>query len=159
MTPDEVRAGVDDIQAVAITLMYEAGGEPVEGKIAVGNVIRNRVGHPRRFSATYRGVCVQRSQFSCWWQYGGELNYLRLLNTAGALILGNALPLKELELLIFRECWYLAEGIIGGQLRDRVNGATDYFAPAAMKPKGATPKAALGRPTIKVGSQLFYTAL
>ena len=36
----EARSRLDDWQALTITLFAEAGAEPVEGKIAVGNVIR-----------------------------------------------------------------------------------------------------------------------
>lgn len=159
MTPDEIRAALTDSQAVALTLMFEGASEPVEGRVAIGSVIRNRVQHPKRFSATYRGVCVQRAQFSCWWLFGGETNYLRLMRAAGAVVAGQAPPFNDREADIFRECWHIAEGIMGGYILDNTGGATNYYAPAAMKPKGSVPKEAVGRPSLRIGSQIFYSAL
>lgn len=158
MSPDDVRAGVTDLQALALTLMFEAGSEPVEGKIAVGCVVRNRVDHPKRFSDSYRGVCTARSQFSCWWAFGGAVNNMRLMAAATALVSGQPPPFTDLEAGAFRECWFLAEGIIGGQIRDNTRGALNYYAPLAMKPVGRVPDDAQGRPSIRVGTQIFYSA-
>ena len=158
-SPDEIRAGLDDMSALSLTLMFEAGGEPIEGQIAVACVIRNRVNHPKRFSDTYRAVCVSRSQFSCWWPWGGQRNYERCLAVASALKSGVVIPFAGLELSIFQQCIYVAEGVIGGQIRDRVKGATHYYAPAAMRPAGSVPSWARGlQPAAKVGSQLFFVA-
>ena len=43
MTLDPLFATLDDAQVIALTLYGEARGEGVEGRIAVANVIRNRL--------------------------------------------------------------------------------------------------------------------
>jgi spore germination cell wall hydrolase CwlJ-like protein len=156
---EALRATVDDFQALALTLMFEGGGEPIEGRIAIGSVIRNRVGHPKRFQPTFRGVCTARSQFSCWWSWGGAANFGRLVDVTDKLLRGETLPFSALETSVFQECCYVAEGIIGGQIRDRVRFATHYYNPAAMVPKGKVPEWAKGlSPVAKVGAHLFFVA-
>ena len=52
--------------AIAITTIWrEARGESWAGKVAVANVIRNRMADPRWLD-TPGGVCCQPAQFSCW---------------------------------------------------------------------------------------------
>ena len=65
LTDAEVKARLSDLEVTLVTLFGEARGEPVEGLIAVGSVIRNRV-KAARFGSTYRAVCLARWQFSCW---------------------------------------------------------------------------------------------
>ena len=67
------------IELVGLTLYGEARGEPIEGIVAVGCVIRNRV----KFEGSFYAVCLKPRQFSCWNQ--DDPNYSVLLN----LILGN----------------------------------------------------------------------
>lgn len=52
-----------DIQCMAKAIYHEARGEPVMGQIAVGWVIRNRVGH-RWFEDSICGVVYQDSAFT-----------------------------------------------------------------------------------------------
>lgn len=54
-----------ELIVVAQTVLGEAEGEPVEGKVAVAWVIRNRVDSPQ-FPDTSAKVCLQPMQFSCW---------------------------------------------------------------------------------------------
>mgnify|MGYP000359002702 CR=1 FL=1 len=54
-----------DIQCLARNIFHEAGGEPEEGKVAVGIVTLNRVEDPN-FPKTVCGVVQQPKQFS-WW--------------------------------------------------------------------------------------------
>jgi spore germination cell wall hydrolase CwlJ-like protein len=50
-------------QVAVETILLEAANQPMDGQIAVGNVIRNRA----RTSGTYfEAVCLKRYQFSCW---------------------------------------------------------------------------------------------
>jgi N-acetylmuramoyl-L-alanine amidase len=50
---------------MALTIFFEAGGESADGKIAVANVIKNRVNH-NKFPNTYAEVIFQPRQFSCY---------------------------------------------------------------------------------------------
>lgn len=51
---------------MAITIWREARGEPMRGKIGVGEVIRNRRDDPRRWKDTIIEVVLQPWQFSSW---------------------------------------------------------------------------------------------
>lgn len=123
MTRDELKAAVSDRIALICTLLGEAGGEPIEGQIAVGCVIRNRL----TAKTTYRDVCLAARQFSCWDDQGAD--GARVYATAEALLarqpIGEANVLSEL-------CW-VADGILGNQLRDRVNGSTNYLTSALYR--------------------------
>jgi conjugal transfer mating pair stabilization protein TraG len=159
MSDLEYRNALDDLQATTITLFAEGRGEPIDFRIAVACVIRNRVAHPSRFAATYRGVCLQRQQFSCWIPAGGAENADLCTQLTRALVDRTTLPLTPLEAEIFRETWWVAEATIGSILRDRSNGSTHYYSPAAMKPKGTAPAWAKGlSPATTVNGSLFFRA-
>lgn len=168
MTPEQeaaITAALDDEQATALTMVAEAAGDNAEGassveeRLAVGTVIRNRVqASGRRWAKTFRGVCLARSQFSCW-NPGTDPNHVRLMALAGRLVAGLASDDP-----IYAETVYLARGIIGGVILDRTGGATHYYAPAAMNPAGSKPfwvylngkNGPEHRPTAVIGSQVFY---
>lgn len=158
---DEVtRTALSELHTLALTIFGEAAGELIEGKVAVGCVVRNRVLDGRRFGRTYKTVCHRRAQFSCWWRFGGEANYNRVMAVARAFVAGVGPPLATRELAVLQECLFVAEGIIGGQLRDRVNGATHYYAPDAMVPRGRVPDWAASRiPSAKAGRHLFFAGV
>ena len=157
MNDDVLRGRLSDHIALALTLFGEAAGEPVESRIAVGNVIRNRLGEPRRYGQSYRDVCHKRSQFSCWWAWGGADNYHRLMALAAAVVEGHQLPITGYALDVYQECLFLSEGIIGGQLRDNTKGATHYYNPAAMVPRGRVPDWAQRLlPCARAGAHLFF---
>jgi len=61
----------DDVDTMARTLWGEARNEGSRGMQAVANVIMNRVRSPR-WPSTPRAVCLQRAQFSCWWDEQAE---------------------------------------------------------------------------------------
>lgn len=145
-------------QVLAITLYGEARGEQVEGRIAIASVIRNRVNtdlggdqKPDWWGEDYKGVCLAPWQFSCWTPKGGEQNYAEIMSVVRAAVNGAAIG------PIMRECAWIAFGIIGGDIRDRVKGATHYYNPAAMVPKNRVPDWAKGKtPVALVGSHLFF---
>lgn len=140
-----------DAQILALTLWGEGRGEPVEGRIAVGCVIRNRV-QLSKWGDSYPRVCLAPWQFSCWRRQGGAVNYERVMEQARRFANG-----EESGDTILRECGWIAHGIIAGWLRDRVDGATHYYAPAAMTPKGKLPAWAIGQqPCAFVGGHVFY---
>lgn len=54
----------DEIYVLALNIYYEARGEPTEGKIAVAQVVFNRI-HDGRYPTTVRGVVTQRRDKVC----------------------------------------------------------------------------------------------
>lgn len=59
--PDDILD--EDTKLLAQIIHAEAKGEPYEGKLAVGNVVMNRVEHPY-YPDTIEGVIFQKGQFS-----------------------------------------------------------------------------------------------
>lgn len=60
-----VPASWPGLMVLAGTLIGEAEGEPYLGKLAVAEVIMERV-RDKRWPNTVAGVCFQPFQFSCW---------------------------------------------------------------------------------------------
>ena len=56
----------DDLWIFAKTIWAEARGEPLEGQIAVANVILNRARQGGWWGDDVAGVCCKSKQFSCW---------------------------------------------------------------------------------------------
>ena len=59
----EVSFAEGDLKLLANLIYCEAGGEPYEGKLAVGAVVINRV-RSAKFPGTVMGVIYQKKQFS-----------------------------------------------------------------------------------------------
>ncbi len=120
-TAAAIKAGLTDRQALGCTLYGEARGETVRGQVAVACVIRNRVKRPGRFGDTYRAVCLRKSQFSCWWAWGGKVNYARTLDAAAALQRHDTLlgPLMA-------RCLRIADAVMAEHQEDITAGADHY---------------------------------
>ena len=117
-------SSLSDQQALALTMFGEARGEAVEGRIAVGCVVRERV-HDPRWPDTYREVCLQTWQFSCW--NTSDPNHAKLMRLATLFLADFAIRSSTPLDPMLRECLYLAEGVIGGQILDRVGRANHYL--------------------------------
>lgn len=63
ITPGDVAYQADVLYWLSHIINAESGNQPLEGKIAVGNVVRNRVASSRFPNTTYE-VIFQRGQFS-----------------------------------------------------------------------------------------------
>lgn len=135
-----------DTDVLAATLWGEARGEPIEGKIAVACVIRNRLA-TGRWGKTYTSVCRATKQFSCW-NSSEDANHVALMALVARVQQGD-----HVEDAVLDECYWVAQGVIGLDLSDRSNHATHYHV-ASMNPR---PKWALDQsPCAVAGSHLFY---
>lgn len=147
----ELRAHLDkltDAQVVALVLFGEARSEPVEGAIAVANVIRNRVTARRWFGADYREVCLKPWQFSCLSKAGGEENYERVLAFANHMASG-----AEVRDPFARQSIGVAYCIMHDYFLDNVKHATSYHV-ATMLPR---PSWARDVPPVKqIHGHVFY---
>lgn len=156
--PEEMRELVTkatEAQIVSLVLYGEARAEPVQGIVAVGCVIRNRVKadlhndkKPDWWGEKYSGVCTAPWQFSCLTPKGGEKNYKAVLALANRMVSG--LPVNgEHE----RQCIWIAHGIIGDYALDNVKASFHYHS-ASMIPR---PKWAQGHtPVTQIGAHVFY---
>lgn len=109
---------------LARTIWGEARGDGAAGMRAVAAVIMNRVAS-RRYPNTVQGVVLQPWQFSMW--IAGEPN-------------GAAARAVTDADRNFRTALGIAEDALTGRLSDPTDGATLYYAPAAMVPAGSTPR-------------------
>ena len=130
LTPKDRR----QIQCLAENTYFEAGNQTVKGKIAVNNVVMNRVNDPKeRFGNTpcsvvsqkYRGVC----QFS--WKCEGRKK------------------IRDQEL--FEQSKKIAEQVYLGNYGDVTGGAKFYHANYVSPPWGKR----MSRLT-KIGAHIFY---
>lgn len=146
MTDQELFARLTDEDALALTIYGEARGEPLHGQAAVGCVVRNRTKDPR-WPDTYKGVCLQPKQFSCW-NPGFDAN-AQAVRTMGERLVsgGNADP-------ALRQCGWIAAGVIDGIILDATKGADHYMTEQLYRL--ATPKWARAmRETARIGSHVF----
>lgn len=165
MTREEILAGLNDFFALVCTIYGEARGEPLEGQVAVGCVIRNRVLSPYRWATSYRGVCLEPLQFSCWSPAGGEENHAATLAYAERMLGDFAeerfdpVPIADVE----RQLRWIADGIIGGHIADRVYGANHYLASwligsghAPTWARTSPHSSALRSPVDEIGGHSFF---
>ena len=77
------RATLTPRQALVLTLWGEARGESPNGQIAVAQLIEHRR-TLARWGTTWTDVVLARSQFSCWWLFGGASNAEAVYDLADA---------------------------------------------------------------------------
>lgn len=95
-------------QILALTIYGEARGESVEGQIAVGSVILERVDKKGWMGKTISSVCLKPYQFSCFNE--NDPNYPKLLRIS-----------EQWDEAIetntdINECWGIALGLITGNI-------------------------------------------
>lgn len=141
-------APLADEAILGLTLFGEARGEPIEGIIAVGHVIRNRSkDSKKRWPDSLRGVCLQKHQFSCWAEGGGKANHDAVIAAAQSLLVKDA-PSELLE-----QCAWVALGIANGALLDNSKGANHYHT-IQMRPRPSWAQAHV--PVLQKGNHVFY---
>ena len=154
MTDKEVLAELSDFHVLALTLWGEARGEELEGRVAVGCVIRNRVIVPQ-FPDTIKDVCLQPWQFSCWRPEGGGENYRLVISLAHRLTENDAVKSTIPTDAIWLETLWLTEGLMNGIVRDRIGGANHYLTRTLWET--APPKWTQGqRPVAFVQRHVFF---
>lgn len=148
-TDTEIRAALGFREAVALTLWGEARAEPIEGIVGVACVIRNRrlaTGHD------WARIVHAKLQFSCWWRQGGEANFTRVMTLARSMLTGMPIMADG-----WRECLWVADGVMANYVRDNTGGARHYLTKTLLetKPpawaKGRTPSVVLGHHAFIVG--------
>lgn len=139
-----------DADFLALTCWGEGRSEPIEGRIAIACVIRNRL-KTGRWGATYESVCLAPWQFSCWHADGGVANYHALLTLKAAIEDGH--PISD---ALFLESRWIADGIVAGVVLDRVKHAQHYHV-VDMQP---VPTWARGQvPVVTIGRHAFYAGI
>jgi len=124
---------IPDETLAIVTIYQEAAGEPYEGKVAVAEVIRNRLRAKYMSDGTVSGTVLRAYQFSGWNTDAGKVRITSVRVDADD-------PL----VLQCRAAW--AEAMVNGS--DRVKGAKLYLNPVVVLamsnprfgPKGQFPR-------------------
>ena len=95
-------------QILALTIYGEARGESVEGQIAVGSVILERVDKQGWMGKTIPEVCLKKWQFSCFNE--NDPNYPKLLHIAENW--DKEIPANKM----LNSCWGIALGLVTGNI-------------------------------------------
>lgn len=152
MTDREVLAALSERDTLVLTMLGEARGEEVEGRLAVGCVVRERARDPERWPDDIKGVCLQRWQFSCW--NDTDPNYAKLIEIGRLLVDDHAVRTTFVSDALYRETRWIADGILSNVVRERVGRANHYLTRALWETK--PPKWAQGqRPVAFVGRHVF----
>lgn len=126
-----------DVDIMARTVYGEARGQPLDGLLAVANVIMNRVRRPGWWGSTVESVCLAPKQFSTW--NDGDPNKAII----EAVKPGN---------FIFDVCRDIAARVIVGLARDPTGGACWYHS------KGVQPQWSVGKtPSVVISDHKFFT--
>ncbi len=119
MKPEDVIKQISDLEVLFLTIYGEGRGEPVEGQIAIGNVIHNRL-RKAVAGTTYKDVCLADKQFSCWNQ--DDPNFPLLIEIGERLILG-----ENITDIVLRQCICVSRGIRDEEILDNTHGALNYM--------------------------------
>jgi N-acetylmuramoyl-L-alanine amidase len=135
-----------ELDVLGLTIIGEARGEPVEGQVAVGSVIRNRLHiYPNKYKS-YSEVCLEKDQFSCWTQEKDYLNSLYSRMMSGP-------PITDIYIV---QCQWVAQGIFYWRIVDNTKSSCFYMTKelfSTNRPKwAAVPKS----DPIDIGSQVFF---
>lgn len=139
--------GLSDSEILALTIIGEARGEPIEGQVAVGCIIRNRM---RATGKSYRDVCLAPKQFSCWNET--DPNYQVLKDFANKFIFNNYIPDPEIK-----QCIYIAKGIEDWFIVDNTGGSKNYVTESlwTSNDRPSWTRNPIGVPK-RIGNQVFF---
>lgn len=128
---------LDDRELIARTLQAEAGNQGLGGMLAVGSVIKNRMGSGQSF----RDIILAPAQFSAWNKFTGA---------AGGEQGQDMSKIKPSE-----DAYAAADALISGNIADITGGATHYYNPDISNPAWG---ASAGGDWTKIGSHVFGKA-
>lgn len=124
--------------------------EPIEGQVAVANVIRTRVRNPRWWGRGWKGVCHARAQFSCWWESGA--------NTDRVYALADALMRRQVPdgaPSALSQIQWVVTGVMEDRLIDNTRSSDHYLTTALLRT--APPTWAQRQPAVCVrGAHTFF---
>lgn len=104
------------VKCLADNIYYEARGQSLKGKVAVANVVMNRMKQPDRFGSTPCAVVKQK--------IAGHYQFSWMKNKQ---------PIRDSD--TYDDCLHIAETVYSGHMQDITNGSTFYHA-TYVNPKG-----------------------
>lgn len=128
-----------DLEALTLTIWGEARGEPIEGKIAVAMVIRNRA---HAAGKSFLTICTATHQFSAW------TDEVAQMREAAIELEGRHLD-PTLSI-----CEEIARATMADLLVDNTGGANHYLTVDLYR--RSPPKWARGVTGRTLGAQIFF---
>ncbi len=135
---------LDDLKLLSLLVYGEARGESLDGKAAVAWVALNRAKKGGWFGDTLKDVILKPYQFSCF--LPGDSNFSKLEEIS-----------REFDAFlendqVFRECYYIARGVLEGWIMDVTHGAL-YYHSRKISPKWSS---SYTKKT-EIGNHIFYS--
>jgi N-acetylmuramoyl-L-alanine amidase len=147
-----ILSNLTERDCLALTIYGEARNQPLDGQVAVGCVILNRLRTGRW--KTLREVVFARAQFSCWSQrLSGPENFADLMVAADRALTGYI----AMDLAL-QQAYWVADGLLAGYLRNPIGSARHYLNPKSIEgplPAWAEP----AKRTKIIGSHHFYAGV
>jgi N-acetylmuramoyl-L-alanine amidase len=116
-------SSISSYEIVALTIYGEGRGEPIEGQIAIGCIIRNRV-HEATISKGYKDICLAPLQFSCWNENDPNRKLLESIVTK---MQGGFLSTDNTTDPVLRQCIYVSKGIVDWDIMSNIGSSTNYM--------------------------------
>lgn len=117
-----------DIECLSVNIYHEARGESIEGQIAVGNVVLNRV-KDYRYPNTVCGV-VKQAEYD-------PIKYIPILNRCHFSWFCDGKSDRIKDNKRFLKVFILSTQILLGNVKDNTNNSTHYFNPHKAQPRWA----------------------
>lgn len=140
---------LSDLEIFALTVYGEARGEPIEGQVAVANVINNRSISSNK---TIKAVCLAPLQFSCWNE--NDSNSKILEEFANKMVFN-----QEIDDIHFKQIMYLVRGVRDNDLLDNTQNAHNYLTKNLYASDHAPKWAKSMNPIVEIGNHVFGTAV
>ena len=137
-----------DREILFLTLIGETRGEPIEGQVAVGCVIRNSFHSNNTKYKTWADVCLEPKQFSCWNE--NDPNRAMLVEIAEQMQFG-----KVPNDASAKQCRVIANAIISWDFIDNVHGAKNYLTKALYNSDDKPSWAKNPKKVYEHGNQVF----
>lgn len=128
---------LNDRHLLAKTIYGEAAEQPFKGKLAVGQVIMNRVNTPGKYGQDIRSVVTKPNAFSIWNNLGNPWTHKTLIS--------------QEDDPAYAEALKAADMILSGKAPDLTKGATHYYNPKKADPAWKT----AGKETARIGDHRF----
>jgi hypothetical protein len=130
---------LSDREILARTLQAEAGNQGLQGMLAAGSVIMNRVNLPG-YGNGLQDVILKPGQFSAWNKLTGYA--------------GGAQGQDMLGMTPSEQAYKVAEMLLSGKYEDPTKGATHYYNPDISNPSWGRQA---GGDWLKIGAHIFGT--
>lgn len=135
-------------ELLALTIWGEARGEPIEGQVAVANVIKNRVSD----GSDYYDVILKAKQFSCW--NSDDKNYPKLIEMGNEILRYGASVHRNN--MAFMQCYVIADLIRHDLAVDNTKGARNYLAISTFRSPERPSWSAHPTNITALGNQVFF---